>query len=83
MSSASRSLAPRKGLELLLLKLGHTGPPMEPRHGPQVGKSGHPSPRTPTEAPGPKARSNLASRRSQRASAERRGPQQPAALVAA
>ena len=38
-------------------------------------------PRTPTVAPGPKARSDLASRRSQGASAERRGPQQPAALV--
>ena len=42
---------------------------------------GTPVPITPTVAPGPKARSDLASRRSQRASAEHRGPQQPAALV--
>jgi hypothetical protein len=42
VSSASRGLAPREGLELLLLKLGHTRPSMEPRHGPQAGKSGHP-----------------------------------------
>ena len=42
MSSASRGLAHREGPELLLLKLDHTGPLMEPRHGPQAGKSGHP-----------------------------------------
>jgi hypothetical protein len=42
VSSASRGLAPREGLELLSLKLGHTRPSMEPRRGPQVGKSGYP-----------------------------------------
>ena len=42
MSSASRGLAPREGLELLLLKLGRTEPLMEPHHGPQAGKSGYP-----------------------------------------
>ena len=42
---------------------------------------GTPVPRTSTVAPGPKARSGLASRRGQRASAERRGPPKPAALV--
>lgn len=42
---------------------------------------GTPVPRTPTVAPGPKARSGLASRRSQRSSAERCGPQKPAASV--
>ena len=42
---------------------------------------GTPVPRTPTVAPGPKALSSLALRQSQRASAERRGPQPPAALV--
>ena len=42
MSSASRGLAPREGLESLLLKLGHTGPLTEPRRGMQAGKSGHP-----------------------------------------
>ena len=42
MSSASRGLAPCEGLELLLSKLGHTGPLVEPRLGPQAGKSGYP-----------------------------------------
>ena len=42
VSSASRGLAPREGLELLLQKLGRTGPSTEPRHWPQAGKSGHP-----------------------------------------
>ena len=42
MSSASRGLAPREGLECSLVKIGHTGPLTEPRHGPQVGKSGDP-----------------------------------------
>ena len=42
MSSASRGLAPREGLELLMLKLGRTRPSIEPRRGPQVGKSGYP-----------------------------------------
>ena len=72
---------PREGLESLPVKMGRTGPLAEPRRGPQAGNLGTPVPRTPTVAPGPKARSDLASRRSQRASAERRGPQQPAASV--
>ena len=38
MSSASRGLAPREGLECLLVKMGCTGPLAEPRHGPQAGK---------------------------------------------
>ena len=42
MSSASRGLAPREGLEYLLVKMGSTGPLGEPRHGPQAGKSGDP-----------------------------------------
>ena len=66
MLSASRGLAPREGLECLLVKMGHMGPLAEPRHGPQAGKSGDPIPRTPTVAPGPKACSGLASRRSQK-----------------
>ena len=44
---------------------------------------GTPVPKTPTAAPRPKARSDLALRGCQGASAERRGPQHPAALVAA
>ena len=42
MSSASRGLAPREGLERMLMKMGHTGPLVEPRRGPQAGKSGDP-----------------------------------------
>ena len=42
MLSASRGLAPREGLECLLVKMDRTGPLVEPRLGPQVGKSGDP-----------------------------------------
>ena len=42
MSSASRVLAPHEGLECLLVKMGRTGPLVEPRRGPQEGKSGDP-----------------------------------------
>ena len=42
MSSASRGLAPREVLECLLVKMGHAGPLVEPRHGLQAGKSGDP-----------------------------------------
>ena len=42
MSSASRGLAPREGLECLLVKMGRTGPLVESRCGPQAGKSGDP-----------------------------------------
>ena len=55
MSSTSRGLAPREGLECLLVKMGHMGPLAELRRGPQAGKSGDPNSRMPTVAPGPKA----------------------------
>ena len=42
MSSASRGLASREGLESLLVKMGHTGLLVEPRRGPQAGKFGDP-----------------------------------------
>ena len=42
MSSASRGLAPREGLDCLLVKMGCTRPLVEPRRGPQAGKSGDP-----------------------------------------
>ena len=42
MSSASRGLDPRKGLECLLVKMGHIGPLVEPHCGSQAGKSGDP-----------------------------------------
>ena len=42
MSSTSRGLAPREGLESLLVKMAHTGLLVEPRRGPQAGKFGDP-----------------------------------------
>ena len=81
MSSASRGLAPREGLGCLLVKMGRSGPLAEPAVDRRQASLGTPVPRTPTVAPGPKARSSLALRRSQRTSAERRGPPQPAALA--
>ena len=42
MSSASRRLAPREGLECWLMKMGYTRPPVEPRPGPHVGMFGYP-----------------------------------------
>ena len=42
MSSASRGLAPREGLDSLLMKMGRTGLLAKPHHGPQAGKSGDP-----------------------------------------
>ena len=41
-SSASRGLAPHEGYVLLMLKLGHTRPLMEPRGGPQAGRARYP-----------------------------------------
>ena len=75
MSSASRGLAPREGLECLLVKMGRMGPLVEPRREPQAGKFGDPHSQNADSSPRPKARSDLASSRSQRASAKRRGPQ--------
>ena len=42
MSSTLRGLAPREGLECLLVRMGRTGPLVEPRRGLQAGKSGDP-----------------------------------------
>ena len=42
MSPASPGLAPREDLEWLLMKMGSTRLLVEPRPGPQAGKSGHP-----------------------------------------
>ena len=42
MSSAPPGLAPREGLEFVLVKMGRAGPPFEPRRRPQAGKSGDP-----------------------------------------
>ena len=42
MSSTLRGLAPREGLECLWVMMGRTGPLVEPRRGPQAGKSRDP-----------------------------------------
>ena len=42
MSSASRGLPPREGLEWLLMKMGRTRPLEEPCPGRQAGKSWYP-----------------------------------------
>ena len=42
MSSASRGLAPREGLDWFLMKMGRTRLLVGPRRGPQAGKSGDP-----------------------------------------
>ena len=42
MSSASRGLAPREGLECWSMETGRAGPLVEPRHGPEAGKSWDP-----------------------------------------
>ena len=42
MSSAPRGLAPREGLGFVLVKMGRAGPPFEPLHRPQAGKSRDP-----------------------------------------
>ena len=60
MSSAPRGLAPREGLERLLMKMGCTRPLMSHTTGHRHTSLGTPVPRTPTVAPGPKACSDLA-----------------------
>ena len=35
-------MAPHEGLELVLMKMGRNGPPLEPHRRPQAGKSGYP-----------------------------------------
>ena len=60
MSSASRGLAPREGLECLLVKMGHTGPLEEPHRGPQAGKYGDPCSQNADSSSQAKARSDLA-----------------------
>ena len=52
MSSASRGLAHREGLEWLLVKMDHTRLLDEPRPGPQAGKSGYPRSQNADSSPG-------------------------------
>ena len=48
MSCAPRGLAPRKGLDLESMKMGHTGPPSGHAAGRRQASLGTPVPRTPT-----------------------------------
>ena len=50
MSSASRGLAPREGLECLLVKMSRTGTLAEPRVGRRQASMGTPVPRTLTKS---------------------------------
>ena len=61
MSSALRGLAPREGLECLLMKMGRTRPLVEPLPGPQAGKSGYPCSQDVDSGPRAMVRSCLAS----------------------
>ena len=81
MSSASRGLAPREGLERLLVKTGHTGPLIEPRRGPQVGKSGDPRSQNADSSPRAQGALGLGFAVKPRSSTEHHGPQKPAASV--
>ena len=76
MSSAPRGLAPREGLEHLLMKMGRTGPLLEPRRRPQAGKSGDPHSQNTDSSPWAQGTPRLG------LAEKRRGkrPQQPAAL---
>ena len=68
-------------LDALLMKMGRTACWLNHAVGRRQASLGTPVPRTPTVAPGPKARPDLASRQSQGSSPEHRGPQNPAASV--
>ena len=48
MSSAPRGLAPREGLELVLMKMGRAGAPLSHAAGRRQASLGTPVPRTPT-----------------------------------
>ena len=65
MSSSPRGLAPREGLEPVLMKMGCAGLPLSHALGRRQASLGTPVPRTPTVAPRPKVRSGLASPRIQ------------------
>ena len=54
--------SPREGLVVVVLMSGQTRPLMEPRGGRRQAGLDTPISRMPTVAPGPKARSDLASR---------------------
>ena len=75
MSSASRGLAPREGLECLLVKMGRTGSLVEPRRGSQAGKSGDPRSQNADSSPRAQGTLGLGFEAKPGASAERRRPQ--------
>ena len=83
MSSASRGLAPSEGLDCLLVKVGRTGPLVEPCRGPQAGKSGDPHSQNADSSPRAQGAPGLGLAGKRRGKGEAPRPQQPAALGAA
>ena len=81
MSSASRGLAPREGLECFVDEDGPYGLLAQPRRGPQVGKSGDPRSRNADSSPRAQGALGLGFAAKPRPSSEHRGPQKPAASV--
>ena len=74
MSSAPRGLAPREGLECLLMKTCRTRPLVSHATGRRQAWLGTPVPRMPTVAPGPKAHLDLVVQGGGRARAKHRRP---------
>ena len=81
MSSGSRGLAPLKGLESLLVKMGRTGLLVEPRRGPQAGKSGDPRSQNADSSPRAQGALGLGFGAKPRIKRVAPWPQKPAALV--
>ena len=74
MSSASRGLALREGLECLLVKMGHTRPLNEPHPGPQAGKSGYPRSQDADSSPGAQGAPGLGRAGRRKGKSKCRGP---------
>ena len=80
-SAAEKGNAPREGLERLLVKTGHTGPRVEPRRGPQAGKSGDPHSQNADSSPRAQGALGLGFGAKPKGKCGAPRAQQPAALV--
>ena len=81
MSSASRGLAPGDGLECFLVKMGRTGPLVEPCHGPQACKSVDSRPPNADSSPRAQGALGLGFEAKPKVKCRALRPQKPAALV--
>ena len=81
MSSPPRGLAPQEGLERWLMKMGRTGPLVEPRRRPQAGKSGDPHSQNTDSSPWAQGILGLGLAGKPKGKCGAPGPQQPVALV--